>query len=589
MTVLPGNRTEDGRLHHFILGFEPFQTKNENSAVEKMRLNRYYEQLKQSIVENGNYAEALLQTANAVYTVDLTNDRLESVYYNTSAKEFDNDVQTPCSYSDYCSGRSRYVTEDTLENYRIVDSSFKILKRFATGSRQITVEYCETGKNGHPIWLQKTVLMSRDTVYDAKTDKESKVVHGIILFKNTSDFHEKEQQEKERLQIAFEEADAENKAKTEFMNRMSHDIRTPINGIMGMVDIIRKNRNDWEKVDDSLEKIRLSTKHLLELVSDVLDMSKLEAGMFEIEEDTFDMSELLDEVAALVDAQLIESGITHHKYRKNIQHTSLCGSSLQLRRIMLNLLSNAIKYNKPNGRIDTYAEELSCDGTTVWYEFKLVDTGIGMSEEFVREHLFQPFTQEKNDARTLYKGSGLGMSIVKALLEKMGGCIDVESVPGEGSTFTFRLPFKVNDVLIQKEERNESSGKPLAGMHFLLAEDNEINMEIAEFYLTDLGATVSKAWNGKEALELFEASEPESYDVILMDVMMPEMDGHEATQRIRALKRPDTQTVRIVAMTAQTSEDSIHKCLDAGMDGHIAKPINEEKLLSALHKNIETE
>ena len=554
-----------------------------------MRLNRYYEQLKQSIVENGNYAEALLQTANAVYTVDLTNDRLESVYYNTSAKEFDNDVQTPCSYSDYCSGRSRYVTEDTLENYRIVDSSFKILKRFATGSRQITVEYCETGKNGHPIWLQKTVLMSRDTVYDAKTDKESKVVHGIILFKNTSDFHEKEQQEKERLQIAFEEADAENKAKTEFMNRMSHDIRTPINGIMGMVDIIRKNRNDWEKVDDSLEKIRLSTKHLLELVSDVLDMSKLEAGMFEIEEDTFDMSELMDEVAALVDAQLIESGITHHKYRKNIQHTALCGSSLQLRRIMLNLLSNAIKYNKPNGRIDTYAEELSCDGTTVWYEFKLVDTGIGMSEEFVREHLFQPFTQEKNDARTLYKGTGLGMSIVKALLEKMGGSIEAESELGEGSTFVFRIPFKVNDMLPEKEERAESTEKTLAGMHFLLAEDNEINMEIAEFYLTDLGATVSKAWNGKEALELFEASEPESYDVILMDVMMPEMDGHEATHRIRALKRPDAQTVRIVAMTAQTSEDSIQKCLDAGMDGHIAKPINEEKILSALHKNIETE
>ena len=589
MTVLPGNRTEDGRLHHFILGFEPFQTKNENSAVEKMRLNRYYEQLKQSIVENGNYAEALLQTANAVYTVDLTNDRLESVYYNTSAKEFDNDVQTPCSYSDYCSGRSRYVTEDTLENYRIVDSSFKILKRFATGSRQITVEYCETGKNGHPIWLQKTVLMSRDTVYDAKTDKESKIVHGIILFKNTSDFHEKEQQEKERLQIAFEEADAENKAKTEFMNRMSHDIRTPINGIMGMVDIIRKNRNDWEKVDDSLEKIRLSTKHLLELVSDVLDMSKLEAGMFEIEADAFDMSELMDEVAALVDAQLIESGITHHRYRKNIQHTALCGSSLQLRRIMLNLLSNAIKYNKPNGSIDTYAEELSCDGTTVWYEFKLVDTGIGMSEEFVREHLFQPFTQEKNDARTLYKGTGLGMSIVKALLEKMGGSIEAESELGEGSTFVFRIPFKVNDMLPEKEERAESTEKTLAGMHFLLAEDNEINTEIAEFYLTDLGATVSKAWNGKEALELFEASEPGSYDVILMDVMMPEMDGHEAAHRIRALKRPDAQTVRIVAMTAQTSEDSIQKCLDAGMDGHIAKPINEEKLLSALHKNIETE
>ena len=206
---------------------------------------------------------------------------------------------------------------------------------------------------------------------------------------------EKEQQEKARLQMAYEEADSENRAKTEFMNRMSHDIRTPINGIMGMVDIIRKNRDDREKVDDSLDKIQLSTRHLLELVSDVLDMSKLEAGMFEIHEDVFDMNELMDEVAALVDAQLVESGITHCKHRSNIQHTALKGSSLQLRRIMVNLLSNAIKYNKSNGTIDTYAEELSCDGTTVWYEFKIVDTGIGMSEEFIKEQLFKPFTQER--------------------------------------------------------------------------------------------------------------------------------------------------------------------------------------------------
>ena len=432
MTALFVNNTEDGRLHHFILGFEPFQNKNENTADEKTRLNRYYEQLKQSIVENENYAEALLQTANVVYTVDLTNDKLENVYYHEAAFKVENDIQTPRSYSDYCNKRSRYVTEDTLENYRIVDSSFKLLKRFATGAKQVTVEYCETmGKENKPVWLQKTVLMSRDMVYDANTDKESSVVHGIVLFKNTSDFHEKEQQEKARLQMAYEEADSENRAKTEFMNRMSHDIRTPINGIMGMVDIIRKNRDDWGKVDDSLDKIQLSTRHLLELVSDVLDMSKLEASMFEIHEDVFDMNELMDEVAALVDAQLVESSITHCKHRSNIQHTALKGSSLQLRRIMVNLLSNAIKYNKPNGTIDTYAEELSCDGTTVWYEFKIVDTGIGMSEEFIKEQLFKPFTQEKNDARTLYRGTGLGMSIVKALLDKMGGSIEVESQLGE--------------------------------------------------------------------------------------------------------------------------------------------------------------
>ena len=584
MTVLFVNKTEDGRLHHFILGFEPFQNKNENTADEKARLNRYYEQLKQSIVENENYAEALLQTANAVYTVDLTNDKLENVYYHEAAFKVENDIQIPCSYSDYCNKRSRYVTEDTLENYRIVDSSFKLLKRFATGAKQVTVEYCEMmGKENKPVWLQKTVLMSRDMVYDANTDKESSVVHGIVLFKNTSDFHEKEQQEKARLQMAYEEADSENRAKTEFMNRMSHDIRTPINGIMGMVDIIRKNRDDWEKVDDSLEKIQLSTRHLLELVSDVLDMSKLEAGMFEIHEDAFDISELMDEVAALVDAQLVESGITHRKHRSNIQHTALKGSSLQLRRIMVNLLSNAIKYNKSNGTIDTYAEELSCDGTTVWYEFKIVDTGIGMSEEFIKEQLFKPFTQEKNDARTLYRGTGLGMSIVKALLDKMGGSIEVESQLGEGSTFTFRLPFKVDENAIEtKKEEQSSVEQKLEGKQILLVEDNEINMEIAEFYLKELGIVVDKAWNGQEAIEKFEESAPGTYDLILMDIMMPVMGGREAARRIRTMERPDAETVRIYAMTAQVSSESVHKCLTSGMNGHIAKPIDESKLREIL-------
>ena len=584
MTALFVNNTEDGRLHHFILGFEPFQNKNENTADERTRLNRYYEQLKQSIVENENYAEALLQTANAVYTVDLTNDKLENVYYHEAAFKVENDIQTPCSYSDYCNKRSRYVTEDTLENYRIVDSSFKLLKRFATGAKQVTVEYCETmGKENKPVWLQKTVLMSRDMVYDANTDKESSVVHGIVLFKNTSDFHEKEQQEKARLQMAYEEADSENRAKTEFMNRMSHDIRTPINGIMGMVDIIRKNRDDREKVDDSLDKIQLSTRHLLELVSDVLDMSKLEAGMFEIHEDVFDMNELMDEVAALVDAQLVESGITHCKHRSNIQHTALKGSSLQLRRIMVNLLSNAIKYNKPNGTIDTYAEELSCDGTTVWYEFKIVDTGIGMSEEFIKEQLFKPFTQEKNDARTLYRGTGLGMSIVKALLDKMGGSIEVESQLGEGSTFTFRLPFKVDENAIETKKEEQSSGEQkLEGKQILLVEDNEINMEIAEFYLKELGIVVDKAWNGKEAIDKFEESAPGTYDLILMDIMMPVMGGREAARRIRTLERPDAETVRIYAMTAQVSSESVHKCLASGMNGHIAKPIDESKLREIL-------
>ena len=585
MTLLYLDRTPDERLHHFILGFETFQNKSQNDTNEKARLTHYYEQLRQSIVENKNYAEALLQTAHSVYTVDLTNDRLESIFYHVKSKKIALNVHTPCSYDAYCSERRAYVTEDTMENYRIVDSSSKLLQRFETGSRQVTVEYRERCDDNDLIWLQKTVLMSRDTVYDSRINKESTVVHAIILFKNTSEFHEKEVQENERLKIAIEEADSENRAKTEFMDRMSHDIRTPINGIMGMLDIIYKNRQDESKVDDSLEKIRLSTRHLLELVNDVLDMSKLEAGKLDVREEPFDLVELMNEVAALMDAQIAQTGLTHRKHRYNIRHTALYGSSLQLRRIMLNLLSNAVKYNKPDGTIDTYAEEISDDGTTALFEFRIIDSGIGMSRKFIENELFKPFTQEENDARTQYRGTGLGMSIVKALLDRLGGSVKVESELGKGTAFTLRIPFKLDQNSLNKDRSQSYSEKAsLTGMKILLVEDNEINMEIAEFYLTELGAEVDKAWNGKEALDKFAASKLHQYDVILMDIMMPVMDGIEAVRAIRELDREDAGTIPAFAMTAQASAENIQKCLDAGMDGHIPKPIDSTKLGATILK-----
>ena len=479
------------------------------------------------------------------------------------------------------------MTDDTIENYRIVDSSQKLLRRFETGSRQVTVEYRESVKDEPPIWLQKTVLMSRDIVYDPKTDKESTVVHGIILFKKTSEFHEKEEKENERLKIAIEEADSENRAKTEFMNRMSHDIRTPINGIMGMLDIIYKNRQDEEKVNDSLHKIQLSTSHLLELVNDVLDMSKLEAGKLDTKEEAFDLKKLMDEVDVLMEAQLIQTGIAYRRHEGTIRHTKLYGTSLQLRRIMLNLLSNAVKYNKENGTIDTYVQELSDDGETAVFEFKIVDSGTGMSREFIENELFKPFTQETNDARTKYRGTGLGMSIVKALIDLMGGTIEVESKLGKGTAFIFRISFKIDQNIHQQDEtesREYLQESILRGMKILLAEDNEINMEIAEFYLTELGAEVDKAWNGKEAVDKFAGSEPGGYDAILMDIMMPVMDGITAAKHIRKLKRDDAGTVLILAITAQVSEENARKCLEAGMDGYIPKPIDVRKLGMMLRK-----
>ncbi len=597
LTFLFSDATMDGQLHHFILGFETFHDKAETEANEKLQLTQYYEQMKNSILENGDYVDALMDTAQAVCTVNLTEDWLEKIYYHTDMKEFDIGESFPCSYDEYCRSRTRFITAETLENYRIVDTSAKLLRRFKDGDKQITVEYREEGRDGRQIWLQKTVLMSQDTVYDSRTNRESTVVHGIILFKDTSAFHEKEEQEKERLQIAYEEADSASRAKSEFMNRMSHDIRTPINGIMGMVEIIRRNKDDDEKLEDCLRKIQTSSDHLLALVNDVLDMGKLESGHLEFKQESFDLEQLMKDVASLVNAQLTETGLVHRRHRENMQHIHLIGCPLRVRQIMLNLFSNSIKYNKPGGSIDTYAKEVSCDGDQVLYEFKIEDTGVGMSEDFVKNQLFHPFTQESSDARTQYRGTGLGMSIVKELIEKMGGSIQVQSVLGEGTTYTFQLPFQVDpaqtaehagsaDDAGMSADHAVSDGQELAGRHILLVEDNEINMEIAVFYLEDHGAQVEKAWNGQEAVEQFAAAAPGAFDLILMDVMMPVMDGLEATRRIRKMEKEDAQTIPILAMTAQASRDSEQQCLDAGMNGQLSKPVDAKRLIERILKSL---
>lgn len=587
VTILFYDAAEDGGLHHFLMGFERFRSDEEAARNEKEQLDQYYEQMKQSIIENSHYAEALLETAEAVFAVDLTNDSLEQIFYHSGQKKFGLNIDLPCSYEKYCGECSAFVAEETLESYRIVDSSKKLLQRFENGDKQVVVEYQETDESGRRIWLQKTVLMSQDTVYDRKTKRESVVVHGMILFRDTSEFHSREEREKIQLQDAFRAADSASRAKTEFMNRMSHDVRTPINGIMGMLDIIRKNRQDEAKVDDCLDKINLSASHLLALVNDVLDMNKLESGKETIESASFDLKHLMDDVASLVNAQITEMGITHCTHRGELTHTRLIGSPLRLRQIMLNLFSNAIKYNKPGGMIDTYAGEVSCDGTRVVYEFRITDSGIGMSSEFIEKELFHPFTQEKSGARTQYKGTGLGMSIVKELIEKMQGTIEVTSQQGVGTTYVFRLPFYIDcEGQRIQEVKTRIAGKELVRFHVLLVEDNEINMEIAEFYLTDHGATVEEAWNGREAVEKYAAN-PQKFDVILMDLMMPVMGGLEAARQIRTMELPEAKQVPIIPMTAQSSEESKEGCRAAGMNSHLTKPIEPDSLVQTILETTE--
>ena len=539
---------------------------------EKKQLMRYYDQLKQSILENDHYIEALMAMAQSIFSVNLTQNQIDGIYDNHMRS--DKKPNLPCDYNVYFEQIKTNVLEDCLGSFSIVESSQSLLNRYRAGDKHVTVEYQIQMPNQSVIWVQEMILMSEDVIYDIDMQKERNIVRAIILFRNTSAFHEKEDREKEKLQLAYQKADLESKAKTDFMNRMSHDIRTPINGILGMMQIIRKNWGDMDKLDDSLNKMEVLAKHLNELVEDVLNMSKLESDHMEIVDEPFDLNHLVEEMNSLIDAQASLKNITYHKYMDNIVHTHLIGDALQLRRILVNLLTNAIKYNKPNGTIDTYVREVSSDGKCATFEFEVKDTGIGMSEDYIENHLFTPFSQAKQDARTRYEGTGLGMSIVKGLVDKLGGSIEVKSEVNVGTqikvVLTYQLDTSTND-------NQESTKLDLHNKWILLVEDNEINMEVAEFYLNAVQANVDKAWNGLEAVEKIK-EQPNKYSVIFMDIMMPKMSGDEAARCIHKIN----PSIPIVAMSAQ-SEYSIDQTI---MNDSISKPLDEQKLDHILRKYV---
>ena len=383
------------------------------------------------------------------------------------------------------------------------------------------------------------------------------------------------------LQEALEKANKANRAKSEFLSRMSHDIRTPLNGIIGYLEIAESKKADPQIVEKNRKKARVAADHLLSLINDVLNMSKLEDGKVVLAHEAFDIRELASEILTLTEIRAAEAGVSlkHEDCTMNISHPYIYGSPLHVRQIFVNILGNAIKYNKPGGSVSAKIETGPCDGKNVFYICTIADTGIGMSPEFL-EHLFEPFVQEKTDARSVYHGTGLGMAIVKSLVDKMGGTIQVKSIPGEGSEFKVTIPFEMaSEGEIKKEEQDRIKREnPLKGLKILLAEDNELNLEIAMELLEEKGALLTPAKNGKEAVEIFQNHPGGTFDVILMDIMMPVMDGLEATRKIRSSDRADGKTIPIIALTANAFFEDIEKCQKAGMDAHIAKPIDFEKL-----------
>jgi len=401
--------------------------------------------------------------------------------------------------------------------------------------------------------------------------------------------HRKQEQEKDEkykaeLLIAAKKAEAANEAKTEFLQRMSHDIRTPINGIRGLVNMADHYAEDMEKQTEFRTKVKEASNLLLELVNDVLDMSKLESGEIVLEEIPFNLSSISREVFVVIEQMAAEQNIRVVWEKKEITHRDFIGSPGYVKRVMMNILSNAVKYNKENGQIYISCVEIPSEQpemTTM--EFVCRDTGIGMAEEF-QKHIFEPFAQEHTGSRAKFAGTGLGMAISKKLVEEMGGTITFESEKGVGTTFVIRVPFQIDPDADKREEPKNVSEKSIKGLHVLLAEDNELNMEIAEFVLQNEGAEVTKAWNGQETVELFRKSESGEFDVILMDIMMPVLNGYEAARRIRSLDREDAKKIPIIAMTANAFTEDRIRAKEAGMDEHVAKPVDAELLIKVIHK-----
>ena len=385
-----------------------------------------------------------------------------------------------------------------------------------------------------------------------------------------------------QLQRAVEDANRAMAAKSEFLSRMSHDIRTPINAILGMLDIAEKYHEDYARLDDCAHKIRSAANHLLSLVNDVLDMNRLENGQAKLVEAPADLNELVHDCVIMTQTQAERDGLTMTTDHITVEHNRVRCYALQLRQILINLLSNAVKYNRPGGNITLRADELYCNGKTVTVQYTVRDTGIGMSEEF-QQHIFEPFTQENPGARTKYTGSGLGLSIVRELVERMGGTIQLESQLGEGSLFIVTLSFAL-DTAPAEDTPAKAPAADLQGMRVLVAEDNALNMEITQFMLDELHVAYECAENGAEALSLYKNAPAGHFDAILMDMMMPVMDGTAAAAAIRALPREDAADIPIIALTANVCADVSADAAYADMNDCLFKPVQPSHLQATLAK-----
>ena len=516
-----------------------------------------------------NLTAATSQIYHAIYHIDLIQDRIEKL---AGA----NQNYTPTGVVTSATAQLNDILEKMVapSHHEIMQYFFDLttVNDRLHGKLFISREY----PSPQGIWRRATfIVQNRDTDDD--------VTEILYVTQIIDDYKQKELAYQQELVKAVESANQANTAKTDFLNRMSHDIRTPLNGILGMLDIAQKNETNPKALLECHEKMRTAAFHLKALVNDVLDMQRMETDRFFLEQIPFDIREILDNCWSMLEAQASRLDITLGKIKPgSLKYPYLIGSPLHIRQIFMNLLSNAIKYNKPGGSISIHAKIIRQVHQNVIYKFIISDTGIGISLEF-QKHIFEPFAQEDTGARTIYKGTGLGMAIVHRLVQEMGGTIQLKSEKNVGSTFTLILPFTIDEHQPSASaETATDTPADLTDLHILVVEDNELNLEIAVFSLEAAGLNVSTAINGLEAVRLFEKSKPYEYDIILMDIMMPVMNGLDAAKAIRGLSRPDATTVPIIALSANAFAEDIQKSKNAGINEHLAKPLEMDKVLKVI-------
>lgn len=546
-------------------------------ALRNRTLYENQEKLKESnrrLTETVQMLKSLETIYFSLFYVDLSEDTYNTIYVAPWLEK-----ATP-QHDAFTSLKKNYIGNMVVPSYREelehrLSADFireNLCKDNMTDARKSFYTDYQSVRNGDVKWCRVTI-----TVVDF--DEAGTPVHILALLQDVDSEKTKEADYQAQILKEAHEAKVANLAKTEFLRRISHDIRTPINGIQGYIDMAASHPNDPEVQAHCRESASAVLHTLLELVNSVLDMSKLESSEIILEEKPFDLTNLLDEINTVLEPQAASKNIKYEIIRQDgLPISHLIGSPRHLSQILLNLAGNAIKYGRSGGYLRLNTRLISSTEQEAVYEFTCEDNGIGMSEEF-QKHLFEPFSQEAVSARTKYEGVGLGLSIVKKLVDALGGNIECHSEKDVGTTFRVQLTFRIDkDFEVPENTREKNDHSPLEGKNVLLAEDNELNMEIAEFLLTDRGAKVTKAWNGEEAVTAFAASEIGFFDMIFMDIMMPVTDGLTATRRIRALDREDAKTVPITAMSANAFSDDIQRSLDAGMNAHISKPIDEAKL-----------